>query len=111
MNSGRAEDLIKVETEVEVADMLMRVLFGWHWLKCFPKAAAFVALIKKKLIADVIKRCIVIHDNNCTGGKITAYDLINVRGTGKSTSDCSLQTNKGRFHVSADAGGYSLRRE
>lgn len=38
----------------------------------------------KNVIADVIKRCVMIHDNNYAAGKTTPCDLVNVRAMAKS---------------------------
>lgn len=52
-------------------------------IKMFPWGCRIHGLIKN-VIADVIKRCGMIHDNNYAAGKTTACDLINVHDMGKS---------------------------
>lgn len=49
----------------------------------FPQGRRIHGLIKN-VIADVIKRCVMIHDNNYAAGKTTPSDLVNVRGMAKS---------------------------
>lgn len=49
----------------------------------FPQGRRIHGLIKN-VIADVIKRCVMIHDNNYAAGKTTPCDLVNVRGMAKS---------------------------
>lgn len=49
----------------------------------FPQGRRIHGLIKN-VIADVIKRCVMIHDNNYAVGKTTPCDLVNVRGMAKS---------------------------
>lgn len=57
-------------------------------IKMFPQGCLHSATNKKNVIADVIKRCVMIHDNNYAVGKKTTHDLINVRGArGKSIPD------------------------
>lgn len=55
-------------------------------IKMFPQGCCIHGLIKN-VIADVIKRCMMIHDNNYAVGKTAARDLINVQDTGKSIPD------------------------
>lgn len=66
-------------------------------IKMFPQGCRIHGLIKN-VIADVIKRCVMIHDNNYAAGKTTAHDLINVHDTGKSIpgfiTDKSWQTQE-----------------
>lgn len=49
----------------------------------FPQGCLNHGLLKN-VIADVIKSCMIIHDNNYASGKTTAYDLMNVHDMGKS---------------------------
>lgn len=60
----------------------------------FPQGRRIHGLIKN-VIADVIKRCVMIHDNNYAVGKTTPCDLVNVRGMAKSIP-VALQTNGGK---------------
>lgn len=55
-------------------------------IKMFPQGCRIHGTNKKNLIADVIKRCVMIHGNNYAGGK-TTHDLINVQDTGKLIRD------------------------
>ncbi len=48
----------------------------------FPQGCCIHGLIKN-VIADVIKRCVMIHDNNYAAGKTTTRDLINEQDAGK----------------------------
>lgn len=64
-------------------------------IKMFPQGCRIHGL-KKNVIADVIKRCVMIHDNNYAAGKTTAHDLLNVQEIRESQSLISLQTNQGK---------------
>lgn len=55
-------------------------------IKMFPQGCCIHGLIKN-VIADVIKRCVMIHDNNYAVGKTNAHDRINVHDTRKSVPD------------------------
>lgn len=61
-------------------------------IKMFPQGCSIRGTNKKNVIAHVIKRCMMIHDNNCAGGwwwgvLVTVHDLINSQDTGKSIPD------------------------
>lgn len=75
-------------------------------IKMFPQGCRIHRLIKN-VIADVIKRCVMIHDNNYAAGKTTPCDLINVRGMAKSVpgfiTDKSWQTR--RLRTDTDRSG------
>lgn len=58
-------------------------IVGLSLIKMFPQGCSIHGLIKN-VIADVIKRCVMIHDNNYAAGKTSAHDLTNVHDMGKS---------------------------
>lgn len=75
-------------------------IVGLLLIKMFPQGCSIHRLIKN-VIADVIKRCVMIHDNNYAAGKTSAHDLRTVHDMGKSLSglitDETWQTQ--RFHA------------
>lgn len=58
-------------------------IVGLSLIKMFPQGCSIHGLIKN-VIADVIKRCVMIHDNNYAAGKTSAHDLRTVHDMGKS---------------------------
>lgn len=83
-NCGGAQVLIELEI-VGPSDVNDDIVW-LSLIKMFPQGCCIHGLIKN-VIADVIKRCVMIHDNNYAVGKTTAHDLINVHDTGKSIPD------------------------
>lgn len=73
----------------------------------FPQGYRIHGLIKN-VIADVIKRCVMIHDNNYAVGKTTAHDLINAHEMGKSIpgfiTDKSWQTQECSLDIDQNMG-------
>lgn len=59
-------------------------IVGLSLIKMFPQGCSMHGLIKN-VIADVIKRCVMIHDNNYAAGKTSAHDLRAVHNRGKSS--------------------------
>lgn len=59
-------------------------IVGLSLIKMFPHGCSMHGLIKN-VIADVIKRCVMIHDNNYAAGKTSAHDLRTVHNRGKSS--------------------------
>lgn len=58
-------------------------IVGLSLIKMYPQGCSIHGLIKT-VIADVIKRCVMIHDNNYAAGKTSAHDLRTVHDIGKS---------------------------
>lgn len=69
----------------------------------FPQGCCIHGLIKN-VIADVIKSCVMIHDNNYAAGKTTAHDLINVHDMGKSISGFIMGKSQQTREFSARTG-------
>lgn len=68
----------------------------------FPQGRRIHGLIKN-VIADVIKRCVMIHDNNYAVGKTTPCDLVNVRGMAKSIPGFITDKRRRARQLPADA--------
>lgn len=60
-------------------------IVGLLLIKMFPQGCSIHGLIKN-VIANVIKRCVMIHDNNYAARKTSAHDLRNVHDMRKSLS-------------------------
>lgn len=58
-------------------------IVGLLLIKMFPHGCSIHGLIKN-VIANVIKRCVMIHDNNYAARKTSAHDLRNVHDMRKS---------------------------
>lgn len=73
----------------------------------FPQGRRIHGLIKN-VIADVIKRCVMIHDNNYAVGKTTPCDLVNVCSMAKSIPGFITDNRRQARRLPADPDGNAV---